>query len=385
MAKITNTTIMKTKTSLLCGLVAVLVLWSACNGSKEQDNRGLFPLKDYTELQAEEVFPDLIMKTPVKMLIIGDKLLIAQFRQDSLIQVVDLGMKEEPYMIAPKGAGPHDFYDIQNMLYLSEDSLLAIYDMNYRKYTYYNIKDSHIYLNDMNFAESDYLRTKEGNCHPVPFGDYYILSMADEGKVLTLNDKELKVVEYFGDYPGSYPGEMDFDPKKTTSFTFSDSELFKLSHYQQIISNPQQDRVVVAGLWSDWLAFFKKGGKAMEQTAAYYSYDTFTKVSDDPFNTGSKGGALGPKHSKKTIASYQDLYATEDYFYALYYGFPELDKDNPAHTCYILQFSWDGDFLKAYHLQEVISHFAVDEEQNCIYATYTAKGEDPVLLKYDLK
>lgn len=123
----------------------------------------------------------------------------------------------------------------------------------------------------------------------------------------------------------------------------------------------------------------------MEQLMAYFSYDTFTIVSDDPFNSGSSGRVLGPKHSTKTIASYQDLYATEQHLYALYYGFPELDKDNPNNTCYILQFDWEGNYQKAYHLQEVINRFAVDEQRNCIYATYTAKGEDPVLLKYELK
>lgn len=46
--------------------------------------------------------------------------------------------------------------------------------------------------------------------------------------------------------------------------------------------------------------------------------------------------------------------------------------------------AWANNYQKAYHLQEVISHIAVDEKRNCIYATYTPKGEDPMLLKYDI-
>ena len=46
--------------------------------------------------------------------------------------------------------------------------------------------------------------------------------------------------------------------------------------------------------------------------------------------------------------------------------------------------AWDSNYQKAYHLKEVISHIAVDEKRNCIYATYTPKGEDPMLLKYDI-
>jgi hypothetical protein len=288
-------------------------------------------------------------------------------------------------MIAPVGTGPHDFYDIQNLLFLSKDSLLAIYDMNYRKYSYYKVDKKQILIGKSNYQGSDYLKIRETNNNPVPFNDYYIMSMAKERKVLALVDRNMNVTEYFGEYPGEYPGEIDISFSLDQEFPFSESDLFKLSHYQLITTNPKQDRIVVSGKWSDWLAFFKKEGNEMKQITSYFSYDTFTKVSDDPFNSGIRGRVIGPKHSTKTIASYQDLYATERYLYALYYGFPELDKDNPNNSCYILQFDWDGNYQKAYHLQEVISHFAVDEQRNCIYATYTPKGEDPMLLKYKLK
>ena len=373
------------KTSYLIALLLLFI--SACYNSanKTCENNGILSqTEDYNEILGEPVNSDIIIKSPTKLLIIGNYLLIAQFRQDSLIQVVDLRMKEEPYMIAPKGAGPHDFYDIKNLVFLSNDSLLGIYDVNFRKYAYYYVKGDKLVLDATTFDRSDYLNPKEFNCNPTPFGDYFVMSMCQDADVLALCDKELNVINYFGRYPGAYPGENDINPAHFADFSFSDSDLFKLSHYQHIITNPQQDRVAVAGMWSDWLAFFKQEADTMKQTASFFSYDSFTIVSDDPFNSGSSGRVLGPKHSTKTIASYQDLYATERHLYALYYGFPELDKDNPENTGYILQFDWDGNYQKAYHLKEVINRFAVDEERNCIYATYTPKGEDPVLLKYDL-
>lgn len=360
-----------------------MVAFLSCHIEKNSDmSRNSFSLENSLDLKAVHICQNIIIKSPIKLVLANNNLLIAQFRHDSLISVINLDDENNNYMTAPKGIGPHDFYDLQNLIVMPKDSIIAIHDRNYRKYSYYKINNDSVLLSDKTFIKNDFLKEKEMNTFPIPFDGDYVRYSINGRRMFTLNDKDLNILEAFGDYPGDYPGNIIINKDHFPDFPLSESDLFKLGHINRIISNPQQNILVAAGVWNDWLIFYKKNLNKMVLIKEYYTHDTFTIVTEDPLGTGGK--TIGPKFTEQTIASYQDLYATEQHLYALYYGFPELDKGNPDNTCYILQFDWDGNYQKAYHLQEVISHFAVDEERDCIYATYTAKGEDPVLLRYDM-
>lgn len=368
-------------------LITTMLSLTACNhqGTNEDSTSSLFPLKDYQEVQAVQVFPDIIMRSPVNLLVINDNLLIAQVRNDSLIQVIDLNDKTLPYMIAGKGAGPDEFYEIYNLLYFPKDSMLAIYDRNYRSYSYYKVNKNNIETQKSSFIRKDFLKQTRINSYATPLGEGYLFYEVNDGKMFSFKNKEQEVLKNFGEYPGKYPGTYSEKPNwDGSNHEFTNDDIFSLTHAHRLTSSPDMSHAVVAGIKSDWLAFFKEEKGEVSLLKQFFSHDTYNIASTDPFNTGHHT-IFGAKSTEKTLLTYAFLYPTEKYCYALYYGFPELDKDNPDNTCYILQFDWEGNYQKAYHLQEVINRFAVDEQRNCIYATYTAKGEDPVLLKYEIK
>ena len=302
------------------------------------------------------------------MLVIEKELLIADYQKDSLLHVVNIDNLKDTYRIAPYGAGPHDFNTIVHLQYLDEDKLIAIYDRLASAMSYYQIADNKVELDKNTFVKKDRVKTLFGNL--IPFGDNYATDGVFDNKMFKITNTTSDTLETFGEYPGDTTGISN------------PTDFYIQKLYKSIISNPQKDRMASAAERSDWLVFYKIDSKGILKLKEYFSYDCIADVKHLTVNNAT---ATYSEPNERTIASYQDLYATEQHLYALYYGFPELDKDNPDNTCYILQFDWEGNYQKAYHLQEVINRFAVDEQRNCIYATYTAKGEDPVLLKYEIK
>lgn len=345
-------------------LLLLAALTVSCNSPfmrSQASEDSLFPIKEFSELTPEQIYPDIMLKNPAGLLLVRNWLIINDLQQDSLIFVLDMEKEGAIKRLAPVGQGPFDFLGINDMHFDGKE--LGIHDYRKRSYSYYSIKSDNINLDEESLTHKDSFRGMGS-----PFADGYIRSGTQDRNLMMQISSKGDTINYFAPYPGDTLGISQ--------------PYFIMRKGYTYITSPDKNRVVVAGNTSDWLCFFKNEKGEPKSTKEYFSFET-ERIFEAQYD-GDRLRSFSINNSPSTLLTYRDMYATENQFYALYYGFAAESLDNPDNTCYILQFDWEGNYQKAYHLQEVISHFAVDEERGCIYATYTPKGEDPELLKYKL-
>lgn len=349
-------------------LFSVIALLTACGGTESGNEVSLFPIKNYTEIQGEQICADILLKQPHSLLIVEDKLLINDRQVDSLMHMVDLKDNERFWRIAPVGQGPNDFLYLGNMQYDGKE--LMINDIQKGKFLYYNIEHGDILLDEAHLTHQDEFRLS-GNV--LAFGSGYVNGMPHGDKRLTLLDKEGKTTGEFGVYPGDTVG------------LHKDQDLsFTLRKPISLVVSPQRDKLAVTGITSDWLAFYHLNASGEpELVKQYYTFETENEFIAE-YN-GDQLAMFSVDKNDRTMETFGAIYSTNSYFYTIYKGKLMKEEPKPDDTCYLLQLTWDGKLQYAYLLHEMIDAFAVDEQRNCIYATYTAKDEDPVLLKYELK
>lgn len=352
----------------LCACALALTALTACGGANENVSDSLFPIKDYTELQGEQISEDILMKQPRTLLIVEDKLLINDRQADSLMHVVDLKDTDRFWRIAPSGQGPNDFLYLGNLQY--DGNELMVSDFQRGKFLYYRIEGGDIALDEAHLTHHDDFRTS-GNVKA--FGKGYVNSIPYEDKAMTLLDTEGKAVGGFAEYPGDTIG---YHKDNNISFTLRKGWNAEIS--------PRRDKLVISGTTSDWLAFYRLNAAGEpEKVKEYFSFETERDFIAE-YN-GDQLTMFGVDSNDKTMITFDASYATDDHYYVTYKGKLAKEEAKPSDTCYLLQFSWDGKLQKAYLLHEMIGTFAVDEEHHTLYAIYTPQGEDPMLWRYSLK
>jgi len=361
---------MNKRTYLIGGLMAALLGLSACKKSMVNEDGSLFPLKEYTELTGEQICPDVLMKTPDDLLIAGDWLLINDRQTDSLLHAINLNNLDNYKRLAPVGQGPYDFVSIMDMHYDGQE--LGIYDSMGKTYSYFKVDKGDIKLDETTFTHRDKFEkssniTISGSYSP--FGDNYVTVGLEGTNALIVKDKTGEVVSSFAPYPGDTLG-------------ISDPLTFMLKRVWFCTTNPKKDIAVAAGSTSDWLAFYKLGAQGPEKIKEYYTFET-EREADVRYNDKHQLISLSLDNGD-AIDTFSDLKPTENHLYVQYRGF-RLDDDNPDNPCYVLQFDWEGNLLKAYKFHELIGAFDVDEKRGYLYAHYTPDGEDPQLWRYKLK
>lgn len=326
--------------------------------SDEQNNNTLLtlPPQRFTQLQGEIQYSDeLMLKSPSQMIILMNHLLINDYQNDSILYSISLDNTGDIKRLAPVGQGPFDFNRIRNMH--SNGKELTIMDLSN---SYFEIKDNEIALDEKSFIRRD----KVQGVLISPFGDGYVINAINGNRMLAYLNTEGDTISFFCEYPGDTLGIYD-------------NRFFPIRKFYNFITSPNKKNLVVYGGYSDWLAFYTLTSDGIKKEKEYFSFET-------EFVIDMKAVPMQIGPNEKTTTTYKDLYATDSHLYALYDGYLTKETENIPHPTYIIQFSWRGDFQKAYRIKENVTHIAVDEQRNCIYATYTAKGEDPILLRYDM-
>ena len=327
--------------------------------SDEQNNNTLLtlPPQRFTQLQGEIQYSDeLMLKSPSQMIILMNHLLINDYQNDSILYSISLDNTGDIKRLAPVGQGPFDFNRIRNMH--SNGKELTIMDLSN---SYFEIKDNEIALDEKSFIRRD----KVQGVLISPFGDGYVINAINGNRMLAYLNTEGDTISFFCEYPGDTLGIYD-------------NRFFPIRKFYNFITSPNKKNLVVYGGYSDWLAFYTLTSDGIKKEKEYFSFET-------EFVIDMKAVPMQIGPNEKTTTTYKDLYATDSHLYALYDGYLTKETENIPHPTYIIQFSWRGDFQKAYRIKENVTHIAVDEQRSCIYATYTPKGEDPVLLKYEIK
>ena len=339
----------------------MVALLTACSGTENGNEESLFPIKDYTELQGEEICKDeVFLKVPIHLYVINGNLFIYDHQKDSLFYRIKLNNLHDIKRLGPVGQGPHDFIRIMPMYFDGHE--LGVYDFGKTAYQVYQMSGDDIVLDESTFLRSVGIKTISACAEPL--GDYYAINHPSDGKPITLISAQNDTIGSFGEYPGDTLG-------------ITQPSTFVMRKFYTCKANPQRNRLAVAGATSDWLAFYAMGSNGeMEKTKEYYSFET------EMFFDDYGGTAFDFHRLDNTVDTFHSLYATDQHLFASCEGTAQTGTQTPY---YIFQFDWEGSLQHTYLIPEPHTCFAVDESSGYIYTTATVDGQDPCLMRYKMK
>ena len=344
----------------------ILLLGYSCVNA---DNEIMFPTQNFKNLKGEQVFPELFIGQPLKMLIIKNKLYIIDRFEQKQLTVVDIEKDNEISRIANQGDGPNEFLQIRDISYNSTNNTITLVDKMDRSISFYQLENNDLKLDNSHFlSKHRFNESKYVFFDIIPFNKNFIANGCFDGKQFILFDSNTMIKNTFNSYPGDNNG-------------IQNPLGFFLKTQTQITANPSQTHFAAAGFNHDQLVFYKTDGEKMIKQKEYFNIDANLTVktgksSDSNFNHA--------KEIPNTIRAYISLYSTDKHLYALYWGIRNKDLEKKNQICYILKFDWEGNLKEGFRMDRKLRSFAVDEKESIIYAILSSEEEDPVLFRYKM-
>lgn len=330
--------------------------------ARAEDNKVYFPAENMKKVSFKPVFSDVFIGIPRDFYIIENNLLILDMYEGKHITLIDLKNSSEAKRIANKGQGPNEFLRIGNLSYDSTAGVLHVFDEYARNLSSYNVEERKIVFNDENLKQKVHLSNTTYDV--IPFGNNFVANGNFNGKQFVLLDEHGGIKDEFGVYPGK---------KDAINMGMA----YYLMNQNRLIANPQGTHFAAAGFMNDQLVFYKKEGNTVKKIKEYFNYDSEVTPS---IQKQGNGQLYGFSENDNTMRAYIDVYATDNYMYALYIGLSKSDLGKGDHPCYILKFDWNGNFIEGFKSNMLILSFAVDESNRKIYAVTRPWGDNESIL-----
>ena len=337
-------------------LLLVFFCWS-CDSEKKG---ALFPFEDFEPLQGEVLYDSVCWGRPSRMLVCDTLLYVADAYDDKLLTVLDLNTGHVRRLI-DYGNGPTELMRVQGLSYNDQTGVVGLYDSNLKRVLFYDDKTLREEVKQLRRPENIGSRFWD----LVPFDDGYIANgcflHGEQFVRFGLGDEPV----LFGEYPGDKRG-------------IEQRLAFFLKTQTLMAVNPNQRYFAAAGVYHDQLVFYKSENGELLKVKEYFSIEpeVETRTGDNDY----AGLSILPE----TVDAYQELCATEQHLYALYYGVAEKEKKKEKNRrSYILKLTWSGELSAGYIIDGFISRLAVDEKKNCFY-TIRLVDEEYVLMRYEM-
>lgn len=306
---------------------------------------------------------------PQNIMVVGKDLLLFEPTDSSFFVKVDMAGAAPTAYVAKRGMGPMEFLDVSGSVYNPQSSSFFLFSQFARRAFYFDVLRDGLDLTDATLTKTVGI-TLNPVYSLVPLSDGRIVTntVAADGKMFGVIDDSCRYVATFGDYPGDKTGLSE------------NSNAFFMGHQTEIAVNPSGNRIVAAGVFSDWLAFYAVSGDQVKLCREY-----FTEESDVEVRTAN-GGGISMRYLPTTKTYYSNLVATEDYLYAVYRGYAAESMGEIKSTRHLLQFDWNGDFIKGYILEPQINLVTVTPDDRYLIAvTHTGDDDEPsVVMRYPL-
>ena len=343
-------------------IVILSMMLSGCNSTHKSSSYIQFMQRDVEVLSGEVAFPQVDLWSPRSLAVCGDQLLVIDRHDRCHVTAISLTDGSAKRVIG-EGNGPLEFIRVAG-LYPKKETI-QVTDDRKRKVGAYKY-DSKELFGGTALLETNLLALNEAAYAFVPFRDKYIATGCFGSEQFALVNSDAGIELKFGRYPG--------DNKSVGTHEFV------LKNQTIIRTDPCDSYFVAAGVYNDWLAFYKYDEGRFELLKEYFTSDSNLKttgVSDD------KVARYSTQETSETIRHYRALYATEKYMYALYWGIPSDAMRNADNKCYVYRFNYNGSLDCGYVIDNLLKSFAVTSGDEVMYAVAVSDDEE-VLMKYKL-
>ncbi|MCM1355047.1 MAG: TolB-like 6-bladed beta-propeller domain-containing protein [Staphylococcus sp.] len=344
-------------------LLAMSVLCLTGCGSSEK-SRGKLVITDFPTITGREILQDADLLRPQALYTLNDGLLVYNIGDSCFLSYFqDIHSPESKQMMGRMGQGPLEFLNMRNIYYNPLSEELFIYDSATRNAHVFNVAGGKVRLDSTNLISRKDLRHLMGY-EMLPMGGDYITNGVFGHHLLGLVDPNGDIKISFGEFPGD-----------TTNI--SNPRSFNMINQSGIIVNPQNSRLLVAGRFNDWLAFYDIGIENPSLLKEYFSHETKARTiqSDDVTTL---------ELDDNCVETYTWLSATEDNVYILYDGrtIAESNED-VVKPMTILKFDWDGNLKGGYRIEDMVFSFSVTNDNRILYGLINDDGEY-IIKKYVL-
>jgi len=344
-------------------LLSLLLLSLSC---VRTDSEYPFNTENFRTLEGEPFAFDVELLSPVKLWIVADRLLVSDNHDGQFLTVIPLDTTISPSRMLNKGNGPHEFLKISGVYELPDRGEICIVD-GMKKVCSYYLSGSDFNLNDSSFiASASYMDNAEVKSL-IPFDGGYIANGCFEDKMFALLGSDFSRKITFGDYPGDCTGAGSIE--------------FFMRNQTHICSDPLQHTFVCAGTYNDWLAFYLMENGRMILQKEYFKCDPEVEsFQQKNGNVISSGVSL----TERTKKMYDDIFSTDKYVYALYWGIKTDSTGKSNHPCNILKFTHSGDFIGGFRAPELVYDIAVTNDDSTVFALVKSPTGDYAIKKFNL-
>ena len=319
-----------------------------------------------TVIEGKEFSTSLNLKSAKNLYLIGSNLIIADKYDGKLLTRIELSSPDSVHRQLNVGNGPDEFMKVSGIFSLPSENEVCIFDNAKRMLFFYSLSDN------LDISSKTRLKSVSlGNDHMfysvMPFGDDYVASGNFDGNLLAWVDSSMTVRQVFGLFPGD-----------KTDVNAGD---FYLKNQILMISDVNFSYCMAAGIYNDWIAFFKKDTDGFVLQKEYFYTDSELL----PINE-SKGDRHfhSIRETEKTRRAYRSSFASDKFFYALYWGIPSKTMSNEDQPCYIYRFTLDGRFKDGWIVPFLLQSFVVDEPESTLYGLTYSQLKEERLLKFNL-
>lgn len=315
-------------------------------------------MDSYQLLEKTSVVTDSIfLGKPGSLALINDWLAVYDFHDGNMVTWITPDRKDSKRNVAV-GVGPGEFFPPLTLYADSEKNHIRMMFRSMQKCYTFRWKD----VLEGRFTDPisiDSLAKIPGKI--IPCDSLFVANdMQEDGNLFSLLSAKRGLLCRFGVYPG------DIDSK------FKSPQSRNMITQSTLSYNKRNKTLVAAGCMSDMLSFYKVGNDTAKLFKEYFTIDADMDVKEK-----NNGISLVPNSS--TISTYLNLYSTDSFFYALYWGSPygKLPEKN-----YIQVFDWSGNFIKGYVISDILTSIAVDEKKGILYGI--SRVDEPTINIYQL-
>lgn len=348
-----------------CSKIVVLffsLLMLSCAGQPHQQPYSAVGMK---KIAGEIFHPEVELLSPGPVFLLDDKVLVVDKYDGKIMTEISLDDNSVARLLNV-GNGPHEFIYISGIYDIRPTGEFCVFDRGKRTFSRYLSKKGFecspdTYVGSADFSSSEILYSV------IPFRGGYVASGCFGSGIFAELSSDMSSVSCFGQYPGDNTG--------------AGTQEFCLKNQMTICTDPNHGYFAAAGVYNDWLAFYRHEGTGFVLEKEYFSMDA--DLNTVGFSDG-KTTYYACEETPNTVRTYKSLYASGDYFYALYWGVKSSEMSAEGNVSRVLKFSLDGEYIGGYIIDGLLKSFAVTGDNTTLFAIISLDDCD-FLMKYIIK
>ncbi|MBA4156556.1 MAG: hypothetical protein H0X65_03665 [Gemmatimonadetes bacterium] len=357
----------------ICRLAArscIPLIFASFFGACDSNLRNPPPIFDHqdvplAELHSEVISEEAALGLPYDIILVGPFLVVSDQAGEPFIHLFRREDGQHVLSFGRAGGGPGEFASAPRLLQVPgvNSTGFVAFDVNQGRFTSFDLRDPPRSLEDpvvtrLNTDRLVYNLLLLSENRAVGLGFF------TEGRIALL-DLETGAIEMAGAAPEPKQGE-DHVPVAV------------LQHaYQATLgATPDGSRVAVALRRGSTIELFSSSGRALGSSDGPYPFAVDYVVDEN-------GGSPIFRAGWMNRYGYVDLNGTTDALWGLFSGRSEEAYRREAWLAeYIHQYTWDGTFRRAYHLDRAVTAFTVVDDGSAIFAV--TSGPEPAILRFTL-